>query len=142
MVDMTATRRAALASLLAATACGAVGVATPSGTGASADAATSGAVAEPTEAPRPAEVTGGVPAAARFTDYGIDAHLGAEQHQVRGAVRITWRNRSGREVTSLPLHLYMSSFRADDTAWMLESRGSHRGVRQGNEGMWGYIDLG
>jgi hypothetical protein len=35
----------------------------------------------------------------------------------------------------------MNAFRADDTAWMLEARGSHRGARQGKDGLWGFVDL-
>jgi len=123
-------RRLALASLLAVAACGA-----PTATGADTP------VPEPTEALRPQQLRGSVPTQSRITDYLIDAHLDAEKHQVRGTVRITWRNRSSRAVEELPLHLYMNGFRADDTAWMLEARGTHRGVRQSDEGRYGYLDL-
>ncbi len=128
MVDMTATRRTALASLLAVAACGGPpGLDTP--------------VPEPTAALRPTAQRGTVPETSHIVDYVLDARLDADTHQVRGTARITWSNRSSRAVASLPLHLYMNSFRAEDTAWMLEARGSHRGVRQSEEGRYGYIDL-
>ena len=134
MVDMTATRRTALASLLGPLLALAACVApTPADSGPP--------VAEPTQALRPPDLRGSVPTESRVTDYVIDARLDAELHQVRGTVRITWRNRSSRAADSVPIHLYMNSFRAEDTAWMLEARGTHRGVRQGDEGRYGYIDL-
>ena len=128
MVEMPAPRRAALALLLAAAACDPPRPADLP-------------VPEPAAALRPAELRGAVPPTARVADYVLDARLDTELHQVRGTARITWQNRSATAVDSLPLHLYMNAFRADDTAWMLEARGTHRGALQGKEGMWGYIDL-
>lgn len=129
MVERSPARQAALAFLLA--------------TAAACDppAPISAPVPEPTAALRPPELRGTVPAAARITDYVLDARLDADKHQVAGTVRITWRNTGATAVDRLPLHLYMNAFRADDTAWMLEARGSHRGARQGKDGLWGYIDL-
>ncbi len=121
-------RGAALAVLLAAVAC-------------EPPAATSVPVPEPTDALRPQALRGTVPATARIVDYVIDARLDADKHQVTGTVRIVWRNTSATPVDHLPLHLYMNAFRADDTAWMLEARGSHRGARQGKDGLWGFVDL-
>ncbi|MCB9565960.1 MAG: M1 family metallopeptidase [Myxococcales bacterium] len=96
---------------------------------------------EPSEALRPEGERGEVPAEARIADYEIDARLDDETHRITGTVRITWHNRTTRSVTTLPFHLYMNAFRAEDTAWMREARGSHRGQRQGEEGRWGYIDI-
>ncbi len=98
-------------------------------------------VPEPAEALRPPDLRGDVPAAAKVVDYEIHAHLDTETHQVRGTVKILWHNRSRQRIASIPLHLYMNGFRAEDTAWMLESRGQHRSTRQGDDGQWGYIDL-
>lgn len=99
-------------------------------------------VAEPLEALRPPAERGAVPADARRTDYVIDASLDAEEHKVSGTVRITWRNHTSAPVSDLGLHLYMNAFRAEDTAWMLESRGNHRNARQNqSDGRWGFIDL-
>ncbi len=96
---------------------------------------------EPTEALRPEPARGRVPAEARVTDYVIDARLDAETHTVTGTARITWRNKTHRTVDKLPLHLYMNAFRAEDTTWMREARGQHRGQEQTQKGAWGYIDI-
>ena len=138
MVCMTATRTAALAWFLVAAACGPAQADTPSPTATTTATTTAG---EPGTALRPEAVRGEVPDRARIADYVIDARLDAEQHQVTGTVRISWRNTSTRAVDSLPLHLYMNGFRAEDTAWMSEARGAHRGVQQSKDGAWGYIDL-
>lgn len=97
-------------------------------------------VAEPTEALRPPDQRGSVPAKSRIADYVIDAQLDAEKRQVTGTVRITWRNRTTQTVDHLPLHLYMNAFRAEDTTWMAEGRGAHRTGRPDNW-QWGYIDI-
>ena len=96
---------------------------------------------EPTEALRPEPDRGLVPEEARVTDYVIDARLDAETHTVTGTARITWRNKTHRTVHKLPFHLYMNAFRAEDTTWMREARGSHRGQEQTEQGAWGYIDI-
>lgn len=97
---------------------------------------------EPSEPLRPADVRGPIPAGIKLADYVLDASLDADKHTVTGTARITWRNSTRSPVDSLVLHLYMNSFRAEDTAWMLEARGSHRGARQGEgNGRWGYIDV-
>ena len=54
---------------------------------------------------------------------------------------MTWRNTTQRTVTTLPFHLYMNGFRAEDTAWMRSSRGRHRRRSQQREGAWGYIEV-
>ncbi len=101
-------------------------------------------VPEPSEALRPEGVRGHVPGDARVADYIIDARLDAELHQVKGTVRLTWRNRSSRTVDDLQLHTYMNAFRAADTTWMREARGGHRGQNLAHEDEgagWGYIDI-
>lgn len=128
MVVTTAPRRAALAIALLAGAC-------------DANVPPETSVAEPTSALRPPEIRGPIPETAHVVDYVLDARLDAEAHSVSGTARITWHNRSHRPVASAPLHLYMNAFRADDTAWMQEARGSHRSAYQGDEGKWGFTDL-
>ncbi len=99
-------------------------------------------VPEPASALRPAADRGVVPEDARITDYVLEAHLDAEQHRITGSARVTWRNRTERTVDSLPFHLYMNGFRAEDTEWLRSSHGKHRSseVKTG-EGTWGYIDV-
>lgn len=97
---------------------------------------------EPTDPLRPLAVRGPIPGGIKVADYVIDASLDADAHSVAGTARITWHNSTRSPVSDLVLHLYMNGFRAEDTAWMLESRGSHRSARQGKgEGRWGYIDI-
>lgn len=99
-------------------------------------------VPEPATALRPPADRGVVPEDARTTDYVLEARLDAEQHQVTGTARVTWRNRTGRTVDTLPFHLYMNGFRAEDTEWMQTSRGNHRVSKiSGEAGTWGYIDV-
>ena len=97
-------------------------------------------VAEPADPLRPVDARGEVPESARITDYQLQAKLDAEAHRVEGRARVTWRNRTQRSVDTLPFHLYMNGFRADDTAWMSEARGKHRGQKR-KKGSWGYIDI-
>ncbi len=99
------------------------------------------AIAEPTTALRPVPQRGAVPADARIADYVLEARLDAEQHRLTGSATVTWRNTTSRTVDSLPFHLYMNGFRAEDTAWMQTSRGSHRRNAQQEEGAWGYINV-
>lgn len=141
MVSMTATRTAALACLMGLSMAAACGGAPSVDLGPAVTGPTATPSAEPSAALRPESVRGEVPQKAHVVDYVIDARLDAEQHQVTGTVRISWRNTSSRAVDSLPLHLYMNGFRAEDTAWMSEARGAHRGVQQSKTGAWGYIDL-
>ncbi|MEZ4384562.1 MAG: M1 family metallopeptidase [Nannocystaceae bacterium] len=128
---MLAPRRRLFGLALAATAALACAEAPP---------ATRGDAPEPTSALRPEDERGAVPAEARIADYVLDARLDAETHRIEGTARITWRNRTSRTVRHLPFHLYMNAFRAENTTWMREARGSHRGQRQ-KEGAWGYIDI-
>ncbi|MDC0666564.1 M1 family metallopeptidase [Nannocystis radixulma] len=97
---------------------------------------------EPSEPLRPPDVRGPIPDGIKLADYVLDASLDAEKHTVSGTARITWRNSTRSPVDALVLHLYMNGFRAEDTAWMAEARGAHRGARQGKgDGKWGYIDV-
>ncbi len=98
-------------------------------------------IAEPASALRPESERGAVPADARIADYELEARLDAEAHTVDGSARVTWRNTTSRTVTTLPFHLYMNGFRAEDTAWMTSSQGQHRDSEVGEEGTWGYIDV-
>jgi len=103
--------------------------------------ASRGDAPEPSEALRPEADRGPIPADAHIIDYVIDAKLDAEAHKITGVARITWRNQTSTTVHKLPLHLYMNAFRAEDTAWMREARGSHRGQDQAEDGAWGYTDI-
>jgi len=98
-------------------------------------------VAEPSEALRPEALRGPVPEASRVADYVLEARYDEDLHRIDGRARITWRNRGPRPVHALPLHLYMNGFRAEDTAWMKQARGSHRANGQDPEHPWGFITV-
>jgi hypothetical protein len=90
---------------------------------------------------RPEAVRQAIPEQAHVVDYALDATLSTDEHTIEGSARITWRNRTSHATDQLPMHLYMNAFRAEDTAWMSEGRGSHRGALQGKEQPWGYCDV-
>jgi hypothetical protein len=98
------------------------------------------AVDEPTAALRPADVRGQVPEDAHIVDYWIDARLDERAHEIHGTLRLAWRNATTRTVDRLPFHLYMNAFRAEDTAWMADARGKHRGQKFERD-RWGYVDV-
>jgi hypothetical protein len=98
-------------------------------------------VPEPTSALRAPTVTGPIPAAAKVLDWDIRARLDETDHRVQGTARLRWRNTSRVAVSRMPFHLYMNGFRAEDTAWMQDSRGEHRGYQARERGAWGYIDV-
>ncbi|MFV8753588.1 M1 family metallopeptidase [Nannocystaceae bacterium ST9] len=102
--------------------------------------ATSEPVPEPTDPLRAPGVRGEVPDHARVADYWIDARLDAERHEITGTLRLAWRNRTKRSVDRLPFHLYMNGFRAEDTAWMSQARGRHRGQKFARE-RWGFVEV-
>ncbi len=100
------------------------------------------AVPEPTSPLREPEKVGTIPPAAKVLDWEIHARLDAEKHRIDGRLRMVWRNTGNAAVARIPMHLYMNAFRAEDTPWMLEGRGSHRGNAQRGAGSaWGYVDV-
>lgn len=64
---------------------------------------------------------------ADVASYQIAVTLDPETKQLRGSERITYRNPSGDTLSELWLRLYLNAFRADDTLWMREAGGGHRG---------------
>lgn len=99
------------------------------------------AIPDPEQPLRPQDLRGAMPAESRIVDYEIEARYDEEDHMITGRARITWKNRSGHTVDALPFHLYMNGFRAEDTAWMRQARGSHRSNGQDRENPWGYMDV-
>ncbi|MCA9651882.1 MAG: M1 family metallopeptidase [Myxococcales bacterium] len=96
---------------------------------------------EPTQALRPPDQRGPIPEASRIVDYELEARYDETEHRIDGRTRITWRNHGPAPVDRIPFHLYMNGFRAQDTAWMQQGRGSHRSYGQDPEAPWGYIDI-
>lgn len=82
----------------------------------------------------------------RVVGYRIDAELDAARHAVAGKERLTWRNRSDREIHSVYIHLYLNAFQNEGSTFFTERRvltahGSSRGEATLRKGQWGWIDL-
>jgi hypothetical protein len=88
-----------------------------------------GQVAPPV-APPPAPGRPAAPAAPASIDtasYEIDARWDAASRQIRGTATITYRNVSPDTLGELWMKLYLNAFRDQDTIWMREASGAHRG---------------
>ncbi len=61
--------------------------------------------------------------------YVMEAVLDTDTRTVQGAARITWRNPDVVPVDSLQFHLYLNAFSDEESTFMRESGGRHRGFR-------------
>ena len=80
----------------------------------------------------------------RVVDYRIHATLDPVKHTIEGRQKLTWRNRSGRPVDAVYLHLYLNAFAGPGSTFFTEMRQSGTGFRSGvgmEEGDWGYTEL-
>ncbi|HEU5059888.1 MAG TPA: M1 family metallopeptidase [Kofleriaceae bacterium] len=75
-----------------------------------------------------------------IASYTIQATLDVGTHQLRGRETLTWVNSGHDPVDVLPFHLYMNAFKNEDSVFMRESRGKHRGERAARAG-WGWIEV-
>ena len=87
---------------------------------------------------RPALLTPGA-RSPRLASYRIDARLDATLRRVTGTARLTWTNPGASPVDSLPFHLYMNAFKNEESVFMKESRGRHRGIEASQH--WGWIEV-
>lgn len=128
-------RRLAVAALLALTCAGACD------RGEAPRKAAPPAKPDPGDPLRPPAERGAIPADAHVVDYRLRATLDEETHRIEGHAEIHWTNRGPAAVSSMPFHLYLNGFRADDTAWMTQGRLAGRTRGQHPDGAWGYIDV-
>jgi hypothetical protein len=80
----------------------------------------------------------------RVVSYRIQATLDPVKHTVAGEERLTWRNRSSREVRSIYLHLYLNAFEGPGSTFFTESRVPGFAPRDDvrtRKGEWGHIAL-
>ncbi len=77
---------------------------------------------------------GTAPLSPRLARYTIEARLDAESHEVTGHEKLVWGNPAKVPVDRLPLHLYLNAFRNDQTTWLREASGEHRGNELENFG--------
>lgn len=76
----------------------------------------------------------------RVANYSIEATLDPVKHTVTGRQKLAWRNRSGAEVRSVYLHLYMNAFESGASTYFTELREAGHAVDV-SDGEWGHIAL-
>lgn len=89
--------------------------------------------------PYPALLVEG-PLSPRIASYRIEVSFDPGTHRLSATQRLTWINPAERPVSVLPFHLYMNAFKNEDSVFMSESHGRHRGARLLGE-EWGWIDV-
>jgi Peptidase family M1 domain len=80
----------------------------------------------------------------RVVSYDIAATLDPVRHTIAGSEKLTWRNRSQREVRAIYLHLYLNAFEGSNSTYFSESRNAGFGARADipiRDGQWGHIEL-
>ncbi len=75
-----------------------------------------------------------------IVDYRIKAKLFPEEKTVLGQETLTWLNDSSLPVSELQFHLYLNAFKDNNSTFMKESGGVHRGFKTDKE-LWGRIDI-
>ncbi|MEZ4363294.1 MAG: M1 family metallopeptidase [Kofleriaceae bacterium] len=81
----------------------------------------------------------------RVVTYDISATLDPVKHTIEGKERLTWRNRSDRQVGAVYLHLYLNAFAGSGSTFFTEKRTLGFDFRSDvdvKEGEWGHIELG
>jgi len=81
----------------------------------------------------------------RVVNYDIAATLDPEKHTVDGQEKLTWRNRSDKEVRSVYLHMYLNAFEGNGSTMYQEQNFNGFEFRSNvkiKDGEWGHIDLG
>ncbi|MCC7369938.1 MAG: M1 family metallopeptidase [Chloroflexi bacterium] len=98
-------------------------------------------IASPTpRAPAGAPTGPALPASQDRASYDLRATWDTAHRQIRGAGVITYRNDSPDVLSSIWIKLYLNAFRGEQTTWMRESSGQHRGSDY-DPAQPGWIDL-
>ncbi len=79
------------------------------------------------------------PLSERRVAYTLNVTLDPEARTVRGTERIAWRNPDDVPVDSLQFHLYLNAFKNNESTFMRESGGMHRGFSAEEENRWGGV---
>ncbi len=80
------------------------------------------------------------PLSPRNASYTMRATLDAKDKVVKGVERLHWRNIASGAADTMVFHLYMNAFKNNQSTFMKESKGAHRGNKQ-DKGGWGAIDV-
>ncbi len=81
------------------------------------------------------------PLSPRIANYAIDVKLDPEHKRLDGKEILVWHNTSADPITELQFHLYLNAFRNNQSTFMKESGGQHRGHKIDPEKGWGFIDV-
>ena len=66
-------------------------------------------------------------AGAHIVSYQMEVTLAADQRQLSGTQTITYRNQTDTPISDLVFHLYLNAFRDENSLFMQEGGGAHRG---------------
>ncbi|MET3106609.1 hypothetical protein AAKU67_001319 [Oxalobacteraceae bacterium GrIS 2.11] len=80
----------------------------------------------------------------RVVNYDIQASLDPVKHTVDGQEKLSWRNRSDKEVRSIYMHLYLNAFEGNSSTFYSEKKTHGFEFRSDvptKDGDWGHIDL-
>ena len=80
------------------------------------------------------------PLSPRNANYTIHASLDEKDKVVKGKERLHWKNIASGATDTMVFHLYMNAFKNNESTFMKESKGVHRGNKQEKAG-WGAIDV-
>ncbi|HEX6839572.1 MAG TPA: M1 family peptidase, partial [Polyangia bacterium] len=80
------------------------------------------------------------PLSPRNASYTIQASLDEKAKVVHGKERLHWKNIASGAADTMVFHLYMNAFKNNESTFMKESKGVHRGNKQEKAG-WGAIDV-
>jgi hypothetical protein len=102
-------------------------------------------LAQPSPKPLPAvdmfsPLVSGEARSPRIANYRIDAHYDAATKQIKATETLRWKNTGTDSVPELQFHTYMNAFKNEQSVFMQESRGRHRGARAADSG-WGWIEV-
>src|SRR3954453_4531720 len=81
------------------------------------------------------------PLSPRNASYAIHASLDEKDKVVKGKERLHWKNIATGATDTMVFHLYMNAFKINESTFMKESKGVHRGNRSNDKGGWGAIDV-
>ena len=81
------------------------------------------------------------PLSDRRVSYTMDVKLDPDSRMVTGNQRLTWRNPDNVPVDELQFHLYLNAFRNNESTFMRESGGVHRGNTASADNPWGGIEV-
>lgn len=81
------------------------------------------------------------PLSERRVSYRMDVSLDVASKTISGTQRLTWRNPDDVPVDELQFHLYLNAFRNNQSTFMRESGGVHRGNTADADKPWGGIEV-